>query len=188
MESELYVKLKKKACDSMGIEYEGYHMSQSVTQEEVMECVKQMQKSKKVSGILVQLPLPEHICEQEVLDLIGPEKDVDGLHPLNIGRKLFLLISFRFGLEEALTSILLMHPARVPQTYTISLRGNRREESHNLWKVKHSWDAFGSPHEQDECHCFYLSFENSEHRGLCQTGRHFHLCCRMSQLFQRGMA
>ena len=42
MESELYVKLKKKACDSMGIEYEGYHMSQSVTQQEVMECVKQM--------------------------------------------------------------------------------------------------------------------------------------------------
>lgn len=59
-----------------------------------MECVKRMQQSKKVSGILVQLPLPKHICEQEVLDLIGPEKDVDGLHPLNIGRKLFFFNIF----------------------------------------------------------------------------------------------
>jgi 5,10-methylene-tetrahydrofolate dehydrogenase/methenyl tetrahydrofolate cyclohydrolase len=87
MESELYVRLKKKACDQMGIEYEGYHLREDATQKEVMECVKGMQESKKISGILVQLPLPEHIQEQEVLDLIGPEKDVDGLHPLNIGRK-----------------------------------------------------------------------------------------------------
>jgi methylenetetrahydrofolate dehydrogenase (NADP+)/methenyltetrahydrofolate cyclohydrolase len=83
----MYVRFKKKACDELGIEYEGYHLKDDATQEEINKCVSEMSKSSKVSGILVQLPLPTHIDEQEVLHLIGPEKDVDGLHPLNIGSK-----------------------------------------------------------------------------------------------------
>ena len=62
-DSEMYVKFKKKACDQLGIEYEGYHLSEKATQEEINNCVIQMSKNWKVSGILVQLPLPNHIDE-----------------------------------------------------------------------------------------------------------------------------
>lgn len=86
-ESELYVRLKKKACDAMGIEYVGAHLKESITQEQLNEVVRGMQLNKRISGILVQLPLPAHLDEQQVLDKISPEKDVDGLHPLNIGSK-----------------------------------------------------------------------------------------------------
>ncbi len=62
-DSELYVRLKKKACDSMGIEYIGHHLNAEATQKEVNEAVLTLQKDSRVSGILVQLPLPEHIDE-----------------------------------------------------------------------------------------------------------------------------
>lgn len=119
-DSELYVRLKKKACDQMGIEYIGHHLGAEATQKEVNAAVLSLQKDPKVSGILVQLPLPEHIDEQEVLDLIGPEKDVDGLHPLNIGRKRLnkrAYYLYRPRTQEALASVLLLHTSRVSEAH-----------------------------------------------------------------------
>ena len=72
----------------MGIECFGSHLKEDISQSQINECVRSMQKNPRISGILVQLPLPPHLDEQQVLDLIGPEKDVDGLHPLNIGSKI----------------------------------------------------------------------------------------------------
>lgn len=83
-DSALYVKMKKRACDEMGIGYEGFHFNSNVSQSQLNECVTRMTSDPKISGIIVQLPLPIHINSNEVLELISPEKDVDCLHPLNI--------------------------------------------------------------------------------------------------------
>ena len=77
--------LKKKSCDELGIEYEGHQFEETITQEELEKHVVQMRQNPKISGILVQLPLPQHINESDIANLIGPDKDIDGMHPLNIG-------------------------------------------------------------------------------------------------------
>jgi len=83
-DSALYVKMKKKACEEIGIELEGRELPESVSQEEIETAVEELNADPKISGILVQLPLPKGIDENTVLDKISPEKDVDGLHPANI--------------------------------------------------------------------------------------------------------
>jgi methylenetetrahydrofolate dehydrogenase (NADP+)/methenyltetrahydrofolate cyclohydrolase len=84
--SQAYVGSKQKACAQLGMESFGYKLPASATQQEVEEQVKQLNADPKVNGILVQLPLPSHLDEESVLKLISIEKDVDGFHPLNIGR------------------------------------------------------------------------------------------------------
>lgn len=83
-DSGLYVKMKKKACDEIGIEYLGFDLPETSSQEEIEKAVCDLNSNPKVNGILVQLPLPKGINESEVLDRISPEKDVDGLHPINV--------------------------------------------------------------------------------------------------------
>ena len=80
-----YVKGKEKACASVGIESKFYHLEETATQEEVEETIEQCNNDEEVDGILVQLPLPSHLNETSALLKIDPKKDVDGLHPLNVG-------------------------------------------------------------------------------------------------------
>jgi 5,10-methylene-tetrahydrofolate dehydrogenase/methenyl tetrahydrofolate cyclohydrolase len=84
--SQSYVKSKRKACAEVGIESFGYEFPATATQAEVEELVKQLNHDPKVHGILVQLPLPSGLDEEAVLKLVSIEKDVDGFHPINIGR------------------------------------------------------------------------------------------------------
>ncbi len=84
--SQTYVKSKRKACAEAGLESFGYELPKTATQEEVEGLVKQLNADPKVHGILVQLPLPEHLNEEAVLNAVGIDKDVDGFHPVNIGR------------------------------------------------------------------------------------------------------
>ncbi|MFP4654162.1 MAG: tetrahydrofolate dehydrogenase/cyclohydrolase catalytic domain-containing protein [Methanohalobium sp.] len=86
--SKMYVKLKHKACDRVGIIAEDHFLSEDTTQEEVIELIQNLNKRDDVHGILVQLPLPEHINEQKVMMEIDPSKDADGFHPLNMGKLL----------------------------------------------------------------------------------------------------
>ena len=76
--------MKKKSCDDIGIEYIGRDLPETSTQEEIEKAVSDLNDNPKVNGILVQLPLPKGINESDVLDKISPEKDVDGLHPINV--------------------------------------------------------------------------------------------------------
>ncbi|CDW89889.1 bifunctional protein [Stylonychia lemnae] len=85
IESELYVRMKKKACDKIGIEYIGHSLDKSVSQEQLSHYVQELQNNQRINGILVQLPLPDHINENQILDIISPLKDVDGICPYNIG-------------------------------------------------------------------------------------------------------
>jgi 5,10-methylene-tetrahydrofolate dehydrogenase/methenyl tetrahydrofolate cyclohydrolase len=84
--SEVYVRMKQKACKQAGINSFGHELSPDASQEEVEGLVRQLNADPAVNGILVQLPLPGHLDEEKVLQAISIEKDVDGFHPLNIGR------------------------------------------------------------------------------------------------------
>lgn len=85
-DSQTYVKMKKKACDQVGIASFGYDYDESVTQDELLAKIAELNASKEVHGILIQLPLPAHLDEQTILDSVSPEKDVDGLHPENVAK------------------------------------------------------------------------------------------------------
>ena len=84
--SHTYVKAKRKACAEAGIESFGHELEATATQAEVEGLVARLNQDPKVHGILVQLPLPAGLDEEAVLKAISLEKDVDGFHPLNIGR------------------------------------------------------------------------------------------------------
>jgi len=84
--SETYVRMKRKACAELGIESFGHVMPAEASQQEVEALVAQLNADKRVHGILVQLPLPAGLDEEAVLKSISIEKDVDGFHPINIGR------------------------------------------------------------------------------------------------------
>ena len=83
--SSVYVGNKKKACAYIGIESRSYELPQETTEQELLDLVRELNEDNTVGGILVQLPLPEHIDEDKVLLAISPEKDVDGFHPMNVG-------------------------------------------------------------------------------------------------------
>jgi len=85
-DSATYVRMKIKACEEVGIQSFKAEFGEDVTEEELIAKVVELNNNPKVHGILVQLPLPGHIHEQKVLDTILPEKDVDGLHPLNLAK------------------------------------------------------------------------------------------------------
>lgn len=84
--SQTYVRMKRKACAEVGIESFGYELPVNITQAELENVVRDLNADPRVHGILVQLPLPDHLDSEAVLSLISIEKDVDGFHPLNIGR------------------------------------------------------------------------------------------------------
>lgn len=84
--SRIYVNSKKKACSEIGIESFEYALAESTSEDELVELVERLNSDGRVSGILVQLPLPGHINEERVIMAIKPEKDVDAFHPVNVGK------------------------------------------------------------------------------------------------------
>ncbi|KAI0567066.1 Methylenetetrahydrofolate dehydrogenase [Gracilaria domingensis] len=85
-DSQTYVRSKRKACEEVGIASFGFELPVDCTQQKLEEIVDQLNSREDVHGILIQLPLPDHIDDEKLLDRIKLEKDVDGFHPLNIGR------------------------------------------------------------------------------------------------------
>lgn len=83
--SRTYVNSKKKACGEVGIYSEEITLQGDTNQKELETIIKNLNKRSDIHGILLQLPLPKHLNEKELLDLILPEKDVDGFHPVNVG-------------------------------------------------------------------------------------------------------
>ncbi len=83
--STVYVGNKKKACEYIGIHSLAYELPEKTSEKELLELVEKLNKDDEVHGILVQLPLPEHIDEDKVIRKISPKKDVDGFHPQSVG-------------------------------------------------------------------------------------------------------
>ena len=84
--SQVYVRNKKKACEQVGFYSRVYELPGDTTQEELNSLVDELNGDERIHGILVQLPLPKHLNEEEILLRIDPKKDVDAFHPYNVGK------------------------------------------------------------------------------------------------------
>ncbi|MCB0166188.1 MAG: bifunctional methylenetetrahydrofolate dehydrogenase/methenyltetrahydrofolate cyclohydrolase, partial [Anaerolineae bacterium] len=85
-DSQTYVRMKKKACAEVGIASFSHDLPADISQADLLKVVQDLNANPEVNGILVQLPLPDHIDEEEILSAVSLAKDVDGFHPINIGR------------------------------------------------------------------------------------------------------
>ncbi|MBN2773604.1 MAG: bifunctional methylenetetrahydrofolate dehydrogenase/methenyltetrahydrofolate cyclohydrolase FolD [Prolixibacteraceae bacterium] len=102
--SETYVAYKIKDCEAVGFKSTLVRFEEDVTEETLLNKIHELNNDESLDGFIVQLPLPEHISEQKVIEAINPEKDVDGFHPVNVGRTVIGLPSFvsatPFGIVE----------------------------------------------------------------------------------------
>ncbi|HEA47446.1 MAG TPA: bifunctional methylenetetrahydrofolate dehydrogenase/methenyltetrahydrofolate cyclohydrolase FolD [bacterium] len=115
--SLIYIRNKKKRAEEVGIYFEEHTLKENTSQDELIELIKKLNSNSRIDGIVLQLPLPKHLDEKRMLEKISPEKDVDGFHPLNMGRllkgnPLFIPATPR-GIMELLSR------------YLISLKGKR---------------------------------------------------------------
>jgi methylenetetrahydrofolate dehydrogenase (NADP+)/methenyltetrahydrofolate cyclohydrolase len=113
--SETYVSHKVKDCEEVGFRSTLLRLPASVTTEGLLEKVKEMNSNPEIDGLIVQLPLPEHISESKVIEAITPEKDVDGFHPVNVGRMAAGLPSFVSATPAGIMELL--------KRYKIPIRG-----------------------------------------------------------------
>jgi methylenetetrahydrofolate dehydrogenase (NADP+)/methenyltetrahydrofolate cyclohydrolase len=86
--SQVYVRMKGKACEELGLYSDTKRFPEDLPEDELLELIEELNEDSRVHGILVQLPLPKHIDENKILLRIKPEKDVDGFHPVNVGKML----------------------------------------------------------------------------------------------------
>lgn len=84
--SKVYVRNKSKACQEVGVEYEEYLLKEDITQKELIALIKKLNQAPEISGILLQSPIPEHLDINEAFRTIEDAKDVDGFHPMNVGK------------------------------------------------------------------------------------------------------
>ena len=115
--SETYVKNKVLACEACGFKSTLIRFEDSVTEEELLQCVDQLNRDADVDGFIVQLPLPRHIDEQKVIEAIDYRKDVDGFHPVNVGRMAIGLPCFISATPLGILTLL--------QRYQIETRGKK---------------------------------------------------------------
>lgn len=115
--SETYVKNKVLACEQCGFKSTLIRFEDDITEEELLKCVKQLNEDIDVDGFIVQLPLPKHINEQRIIEAIDYRKDVDGFHPINVGRMSIGLPCFISATPLGIITLL--------QRYNIQTSGKR---------------------------------------------------------------
>ncbi len=113
--SETYVSHKVKDCEEVGFRSTLLRMPATVTEEELLAKVRELNQDPDLDGLIVQLPLPDHIRESRVIETIAPEKDVDGFHPVNVGRMAAGLPSFVSATPAGIMELL--------KRYNIPLKG-----------------------------------------------------------------
>ncbi|MBQ3688447.1 MAG: bifunctional methylenetetrahydrofolate dehydrogenase/methenyltetrahydrofolate cyclohydrolase FolD [Bacteroidales bacterium] len=104
--SETYVAHKIKSCEEVGFKSSLIRFEDDVTEEELLKTVEKLNNDSDVDGFIVQLPLPKHIDEQKVIEAISPEKDVDGFHPVNLGRLVAGLDTFVSATPSGIVDLL----------------------------------------------------------------------------------
>jgi len=119
--SMAYVKNKRRACDSVGIRSVLHRLPGDMSQSALLELITELNSDRSVHGILVQLPLPEQIDSHRVIEEINPVKDVDGFHPVNIGRLVIGLDSFRSCTPAGIIELLLRADVRIEGQHVVVL-------------------------------------------------------------------
>ena len=114
--SQVYVAGKIKACEQVGISSEVYRLAENAKEEELIQVIEKLNNDNTVNGILLQLPVPEHIDGQKMIDLIKPEKDVDGLTKINLGK---LMSKDPTGLQGCTPSGII----KLLKAYNIDIKG-----------------------------------------------------------------
>ena len=104
--SESYVNFKMKDCKEVGFESSLIRFEDDVSEKELLETIEKLNTNDDIDGFIVQLPLPKHINEQSILETINPKKDVDGFHPVNVGKMLIGLDSFVSATPLGITILL----------------------------------------------------------------------------------
>ncbi|MFW5886917.1 MAG: bifunctional 5,10-methylenetetrahydrofolate dehydrogenase/5,10-methenyltetrahydrofolate cyclohydrolase, partial [Bacteroidota bacterium] len=169
-----YVSHKVKACEQVGFKSSLIHYENgSISEEELLKTVKQLNEDDEIDGFIVQLPLPDHISEQKVIETIDPKKDVDGFHPVNMGRTVIGLPSFisatpagilelikRYKIETAGKHCVIVGRSNIvgrPLSVLLSLKGNPGDatvtichsRTHNMEEITRQADiliaALGKP-------------------------------------------
>lgn len=115
--SAVYVRNKERACQRVGITSMGQHFPENTTQAELEQAIALLNQDQRVDGILVQLPLPQHLDSIAILHCIASDKDADGLHPLNLGK----LVRSEAGLRSCTPGGIM----RLLQQYNIALEGKK---------------------------------------------------------------
>lgn len=113
--SETYMASKVKACEEVGFTSSLIRYEDDVTEEELLACVHRLNQDPTVDGFIVQLPLPKHIDEQKIIEAVDPCKDVDGFHPINVGRLSIGLPGFVSATPKGIVELL--------RRYNIPTRG-----------------------------------------------------------------
>ncbi|MBR4678794.1 MAG: bifunctional 5,10-methylene-tetrahydrofolate dehydrogenase/5,10-methylene-tetrahydrofolate cyclohydrolase, partial [Bacteroidales bacterium] len=104
--SETYVAHKIKSCEEVGFKSSLIRFEDDVTEEELLKTVEKLNNDSDVDGFIVQLPLPKHIDEQKVIEAIDPKKDVDGFHPVNLGKLVAGLDTFVSATPSGIVDLL----------------------------------------------------------------------------------
>jgi methylenetetrahydrofolate dehydrogenase (NADP+) / methenyltetrahydrofolate cyclohydrolase len=115
--SAVYVRNKEKACQKIGVASIGQHFPGNTTQQELEQVIAQLNQDERVDGILVQLPLPQHLDSIALLHCIDPDKDADGLHPANLGK----LVRSEVGLRSCTPAGVM----RLLKEYNVTLAGKK---------------------------------------------------------------
>lgn len=117
--STSYVTAKERACADVGIYSSDNRLSASTSQEDLLALVHQMNLDPRINGILVQLPLPKHINESQVLRSVVPEKDVDGFHPVNIGKMMLGEPCFLPCTPHGIVQLLVHNGVKIPGSHVV---------------------------------------------------------------------
>ncbi|MDE5642309.1 MAG: bifunctional methylenetetrahydrofolate dehydrogenase/methenyltetrahydrofolate cyclohydrolase FolD [Muribaculaceae bacterium] len=113
--SETYVASKVKACEECGFESTLLRFEEDITEQQLLDAVESLNRNPEIDGFIVQLPLPRHIDEQRVIEAVDPAKDVDGFHPVNVGKLSIGLPGFRSATPAGIIELL--------RRYNIPTRG-----------------------------------------------------------------
>ena len=115
--SQVYVRNKEKACAEVGIVSRGFRLPADISQADLENKIRELNDDQEIDGILLQLPLPEGLDSQRCLELISPEKDVDGFHPVNVGKLTLGLDGFRSCTPAGIMTLL--------KRYDLSVQGKK---------------------------------------------------------------
>lgn len=140
--STVYVASKKKACEAIGIQSFEYRLEDTVTESDIESLILDLNSREDVNGILLQLPLPKGLNSDRLLNLISPDKDVDGFHPINVGKLLLGLDTFRSCTPYGVLEILRFYKIPTSGRHVVILgRSNIVGKPQAAMLIQHGWDA-----------------------------------------------